>query len=825
MLRTILTITAVLSFIALCSAQVPSPQFKSATPAEEAYITVYVPDDYPTIQGAINAVPNKTRIIVRPGTYYENINFFGKAIHLVSEQGSNLTVIDGNSYDSAVVFCNGEWTDSILEGFAITNGYAACGGAVYCWRSSPTIRNNVIDYNTAVLAGGGIYCGISQAIISANDIQFNNTLLYNGGGVFCTESSLLIDNNVISDNTSYEEGGGISFDWHSDGTIRNNTIENNHAREGGGGGIYCDNHSSPVICDNMIYMNVSDTGGGGGICCDDSSNATIDNNQIIDNQALDDAGGGIFCWGSTTIISNNLITDNFCDEVGGGISCDDGSNATVQNNIILWNTASGGGGVMCDNSSPVITNNLICENTASYGSGIWCSASSSVIENNTVAGNLIGDGILVTSRPEYPLSEPNIRNTIVWDHTADWEINVADFFGTPSALTISYSDVDGGQFSVNVDPGCTLNWGPGMIGDLIIHDPLFVNGPQGDFYLSQIPPQSSGHSPCVDTGDPASAMITGTTRTDDVQDSGVVDMGYHYRLMPPGMAYIPAGEFEMGDHHDGMSNALPVHTVYVDAFAMDVYEVTNQQYCDYLNSAYGQGLIEVMLGMVYKAGDTEPYCAMYSMGEYNRIQWDGNVFWITTGKEMHPMLMVSWYGAVAYANWRSVEDGLSPCYDLDTWECSFGAGGYRLPTEAEWEYAARGGEHNPYYRYPWGDSIDGSKANYSQSGDPYETGDYPWTTPVGYYDGNQTPPGVDMANGHGLYDMAGNVREWCNDWFDTDYYNHSPYNNPHGPGSGSSRVLRNGAWFTTEYGLRCAYRDGNGYGYLDSISGFRLVLD
>lgn len=292
---------------------------------------------------------------------------------------------------------------------------------------------------------------------------------------------------------------------------------------------------------------------------------------------------------------------------------------------------------------------------------------------------------------------------------------------------------------------------------------------------------------------------------------------------------IPGGEFEMGCHGEETGEScnpdeLPVHTVYVSSFYMDVYEVTNEQYCAYLNSAYAQDLIEVIDGVVYKAGDSEGYCDTTTSSSYSRISWDGSNFGITAGKEDHPMVMVSWYGAVAYANWLSGQHTRTPCYDLDTWECDFAANGYRLPTEAEWEYAARGGEHNPYYVYPWGDAIDGSNANYHGSGDPFETGPYPWTTPVGYYDGGQTPAGEDMANGYGLYDMAGNVRDWCNDWYDADYYDSSPYDNPQGPASGTDRVLRGGAWLTDGYYLRCAYRLGFAPdGRLNSV-GFRVVV-
>jgi len=280
------------------------------------------------------------------------------------------------------------------------------------------------------------------------------------------------------------------------------------------------------------------------------------------------------------------------------------------------------------------------------------------------------------------------------------------------------------------------------------------------------------------------------------------------------MVLIPAGQFQMGDtFNEGGSYEQPVHAVNIDAFYMDRYEVTNQQYADALNWAKDQGnLITVTSGVVYKynSGTSYPYCSTTSAptgwpnwGEYSQITWDGALFRATFGKENHPMVLVSWYGAVACANWRSAMQGEPLCYDLSTWDCDWG-GGYRLPTEAEWEKAARGGLEGK--RYPWGDAIDGSNANYSQSGDPFEIGAYPWTTPVGYYDGDQTPVGEDMANGFGLYDMAGNVLEWCNDW-SGESYPADPQTNPHGPISGSFRVLRGGSWHDDESSCRSAHRD------------------
>jgi formylglycine-generating enzyme required for sulfatase activity len=270
------------------------------------------------------------------------------------------------------------------------------------------------------------------------------------------------------------------------------------------------------------------------------------------------------------------------------------------------------------------------------------------------------------------------------------------------------------------------------------------------------------------------------------------------------------------------SNEVPVHDVHVDSFYMGVYEITNQQYCVYLNSAFSQGLIEVSGGVVAKACDSEPYCGTTASSPHSRITWDGSSFGIMSDKEDHPMVMVSWYGAAAYCNWWSLQHGRQPCYDLSTWECNFEADGFRLSTEAEWEYAARGGEHDPYYAFPWGNDLVGSQGNHEDSGDPYEAGDEPWTTPVGFYNGQlhakadfgwpggaleyQTTNGV---NGYGLYDTSGNVSEWCNDWYGADYYEEClPYvENPHGPVSGINRVLRSGSWHHSPGGVRTADRN------------------
>ena len=179
------------------------------------------------------------------------------------------------------------------------------------------------------------------------------------------------------------------------------------------------------------------------------------------------------------------------------------------------------------------------------------------------------------------------------------------------------------------------------------------------------------------------------------------------------------------------------------------------------------------------------------------------------------MVHVSWYGSVAYCNWRSDQEGYEACYDLSTWECDFSKNGLRLPTEAEWEYAARGGQYSPYFGYPWGNTIEGSQANFGNSGDPFETGSRPWTAPVGYYDGGQIPAGEDMGDMYGLYDMAGNVWEWCNDWYEKRYYDKmpedGPWDNPKGPLETGYRSLRGGGWTLNSEDCQVAKRLNDGF--------------
>jgi len=245
---------------------------------------------------------------------------------------------------------------------------------------------------------------------------------------------------------------------------------------------------------------------------------------------------------------------------------------------------------------------------------------------------------------------------------------------------------------------------------------------------------------------------------------------------------IPGGTFEMGDvDSDGDSDENPVHTVTLLSYEMSKYLITNVQYATYLTEALTKGDITVTNSSII--GQSEDYSGEEYLdldSQYCEIIFRNDSFIAETGKENLPVTGVTWYGAKAFALYY----------------------GFDLPTEAEWEYACRGGKQ---YKFGTDDgTLDSSKANYNF----YNVGH---TTDVGSY----------PANPSGLYDMSGNVWEWCNDWYGS--YSSESATSPPGPQTGSGRVNRGGNWVSIASGCRAAHRYVNCPGYSHFDLGFRVV--
>ena len=272
------------------------------------------------------------------------------------------------------------------------------------------------------------------------------------------------------------------------------------------------------------------------------------------------------------------------------------------------------------------------------------------------------------------------------------------------------------------------------------------------------------------------------------------------------VGWIPAQTFVMGDANGvGMPDQRPAHPVTLSAYYIAPYLVTVQEYCDFLNSS-GE---HVESGTFIVRKDGGEVLVNYP---YSPITQDSGKYVPKAGTSRQPMYYVTWEGAALYCNYLSEKEGRNPIYQpTNQWACDFRAGGYHLPTEAQWECAARGKHFNGIY--PWGNAISPSNANYG--------GNFGYITNVGTY----------KPNDYGLYDMAGNVMQWCNDWYKYEYYAAcaSGITDPSGPpedqltGHGV-RVLRGGAYYQPASFQTCAYR----YGTADtkgcfSFNGFRVA--
>ncbi len=259
--------------------------------------------------------------------------------------------------------------------------------------------------------------------------------------------------------------------------------------------------------------------------------------------------------------------------------------------------------------------------------------------------------------------------------------------------------------------------------------------------------------------------ITSCSKDDETVDNT--------NIFPGEKIAVAGGTFQMGG--TGPSQEQPIHSVTLNNFSISKYEITNAQYVIFMNDI-GANIDGSFNGVEYLNMDDSDVQISHTSGS----------FIVDAGKENNPVIEVSWFGAKAYAEHY----------------------GGRLPTEAEWEFAAKGGNSSVGYTYSGSNTIGDVAWYVSNSGNTTTT----------------QPVGTKAANELGLYDMTGNVWEWTNDWYDGNYYNSSPSNDPQGPLSGTLRVIRGGGYFAYASRSRVAYRYSENPTNSYSNLGFRPVF-
>jgi len=377
-----------------------------------------------------------------------------------------------------------------------------------------------------------------------------------------------------------------------------------------------------------------------------------------------------------------------------------------------------------------------------------------------------------------------------WDHTLRmWNTENGELLQTfegleSSVLSVAFNP-DGSKLASGHDDGSVMLWGIGS------------SQPSGKSSIppTQLPSPTGSPTPLpsIPTSSPT---VTRTVTPTSLPDLIIDDNGVS-------MVLVPAGAFNMGGDADvalveceklyepftdntcersWFEDEEPIHTVMLDDYYIDQYEVTNAEFAVFLNDQSNQS----EGGKAWLDDSREDGLIVQSSGEWQP----------KSGYEDHPVILVTWYGALAFCEWR----------------------GARLPTEAEWEKAARGTDG---WMYPWGNNFDGNRANFCDSNcgldwtnNNYDDG-YPETAPVGSY--------PDGASPYGVMDVAGNVLEWVADWYDSDYYTNSISVNPQGPSSGNLSGVRGGCWsFTGDY-VSAVVRGGFNPTVALSVLGFRCA--
>jgi len=405
-----------------------------------------VPADQPTIQAGLNVAAEGDTVLVQPGIYYENLVWPATGSLKLYGTSTEECIIDGGNTD-CVIYMLGISGETFISDFTIQNGNAtgndqpADGGGIFCSTSTLYLSNLIITNNTAIESGGGIYSNTAELnldnITIINNCSNIDAWRDGGGGAHFFDSNVNLNNIHFENNTAVSSGGGL-FSFSSELNILNSEFTDNHSyydpgfsNQFGGGGMFCYSGSSYVEDVTFSDNSASSNGGGFGLNLSDAEMINV----YVTNNSAQENGGGIYLQQSSPEFTNFLITNNLSENSGGG----------------LFISATMG-------DYPLLTNVTISDNSSLMGGGI---------------GTMLGG--------------PRITNSIVWNNGPEEIYGIDHVNGLP-AITITNSDIEGGEAGINFENG-TISWLEGNLES----EPQFINSGDHPYSLSN-------DSPCIDAG-------------------------------------------------------------------------------------------------------------------------------------------------------------------------------------------------------------------------------------------------------------------------------------------------------------------------------------